>query len=480
MLVLGATAKEKGTQLEALIRTELLSQGYASVYTNVIGAGGNELDIIGEQDLGVMGTSRVIPLLCEAKAHADPVDMPTWQRFLGKLMIERVAKPATIGMLVALNGVNGNVRGSFTSIREKDDGIFVFDGNHLLDRAREAGQIAAEDAVGVAISALYRKNPSKIEAAYYGGGYFWVVWWNDDQYSISDAHGNRLSAEETEQLRDALEGSLRGNLLGADDAQALSEARHAIKVGWINSLLQGVEVQLDESDTDGDAAEVFESLLQEPYISHEDERLTLVPANELDAPGVARLFVSLFENSVPVAQLKFIAEGSHRSYVQRLVDTLSERQAGFTLSPNDEGVLREVAPLFPSVWLTLARPIPMITGPRANDPQLTSEAVLANDRNEFWEAIIQAVRQNFTNVFLRGLLYDYLNLAELEEKTQITIKSKFGVVGTMGTETRTAIRQLEEGFATEVGSKHALIRILPTIAEPWDDTHPDPMPLEGT
>jgi len=478
VLVIGVTAKDKGTQLEALVRTELISQGYESVHTNVIGPGGNELDVVSERDIGVMGSSRVIPLLCEAKAHVEPIDMPAWQKFLGKVFIERTSKPATIGMLVALNGVNGNVRGSFESIRGKDEGIFVFDGNHLLARAREAGEIAAEDTARNVIEADYRRRLWRLEPAYYGGGYFWIVWWDDDHYSVVAAHGDRLPADEIERLRGALEGSLRGNLQPAEEVQAVAEARHRAKVALLNSLLRGVDVSLADAIASDAVAGAVQSLLEEPFMSRSDH-LRLRPADELNAAEVGRLFISLFEYSVPVREMDFVAGGFHHAYVQRLVDTLSERQAGFTLSEEDETELRAIAPLFPSVWVSLARPIPMITSPRANDPELASESMLATDRSEFWDAIIQAVREDFTNVFLRGLLYDHLHVAELAETTRVTVKSKSGVVGTMESETRTAIRQLEEGFASELGSKHALIRMLPSVAEPWDDPHPDPIPLDG-
>jgi hypothetical protein len=43
MLVLGVTADDKGTQLEALVHTELESQGYVEVYSNVVGSGGTSL-----------------------------------------------------------------------------------------------------------------------------------------------------------------------------------------------------------------------------------------------------------------------------------------------------------------------------------------------------------------------------------------------------------------------------------------------------
>jgi hypothetical protein len=218
--------------------SELESQGYVDVYSNVVGSGGNELDVTGKLEVGVMGASRVIPLLCEAKAYVDPVNMPTWQKFLGKLFLERIDKPTTMGILVALNGVNGNVRGSFESVQKKDDSILIFDGKLLLKRACEAGGIATEETAQGAVEAQFRRKAYRVEAAYYGGGYFWVAWWNDEEYSIVDAQGSRLPAQKVESLRDALAGSISGNLLATDDAQAQAEARHKIKTDLINRLLQ--------------------------------------------------------------------------------------------------------------------------------------------------------------------------------------------------------------------------------------------------
>jgi hypothetical protein len=180
-----------------------------------------------------------------------------------------------------------------------------------------------------------------------------------------------------------------------------------------------------------------------------------------------------------VKHLEFMVGRHHEAYVQQLIDTLSERQAGFALEEDDEVSLRAVAPLFPSVWVTLALPIQMITTHRAGNADVTDEATLAADRNTFWDEIIRVIRQDFTNVFLRGFLYDYVGLAELSEITEVTVKSKDAVVSTMKTETRTAVRRLSDELVGEAGTRHALIRMLPTVAQPWEESHPDPVPIDG-
>jgi hypothetical protein len=96
---------------------------------------------------------------------------------------------------------------------------------------------------------------------------------------------------------------------------------------------------------------------------------------------------------------------------------------------------------------------------------LTDEATLISDRNTFWDEIIRVVRQDFTNVFLRGLLYDHIGVADLDEITEVTVKSKSGVVGTMKTKTRTAIRQLStNSSAKPVPDMHSFARCQPLLS----------------
>lgn len=475
MLVLGVTTKDKGTQLEALVHTELTSQGYAQVHTNVVGAGGNELDVTGVREIDVVGSTHPIPLLCEAKAYADPVSMPTWQKFLGKLFIARAENPGTLGMLVALSGVNGNVRGSFLSLRERDNRIFVVDGNLLLKNATRNGQVSSEVDVRSTIETRLQRRVSALEAAYYGSAYYWLAWWNEDEYSVSDAHGQPLSARRLADLEAPLAGAVSGTLLGAENIRKQAEARHELKLNLIDRLFHGSVVSLGDCPTDDEGA-AFTSLAEEPYCRVEGQEVALIAADDLDAVAVRRLFISLFEHAVPVHALGFMAEHLHDSYVQRLIDALPEIQRGFTVDPPDEATLREVAPVFPSVWGVLAQPIEMITTHRSVDEEL-NDAILSTDRNTFWEEITRAVRADFTNSALRGFLYDHMGVAELEETALVTVKAKRGALGTMRSENRTAVRQLADGLVGEDGARHALVRMVPTVAQPWDEQHPEPIPL---
>lgn len=137
MRVLGVTSDDKVAQLETLVRTILGRQSYQKVRLNVVGAGGNELDVEAVLETLLLGDTQVTPVLGEAKAYMTPVDMPTWQKFLGKVFIERATNPTAVGMLVALNGINGNVVGSYEALHERDKSLFVFEGSDLVRLATD-------------------------------------------------------------------------------------------------------------------------------------------------------------------------------------------------------------------------------------------------------------------------------------------------------------------------------------------------------
>ena len=142
MLILGVTADDKGAPVESLIRKVLQEQGYTKITSNVVGAGGNQLDVTAARESILVTSTQLTPLMCEAKAYSDPVNMPTWQKFLGKLFIERKKDSTAIGMLVALNGINGNVTGSYADLQKNDTALLVFDGNYLAvarDRVGRSG-----------------------------------------------------------------------------------------------------------------------------------------------------------------------------------------------------------------------------------------------------------------------------------------------------------------------------------------------------
>ncbi|MBQ3358473.1 MAG: hypothetical protein IJG47_06175 [Microbacterium sp.] len=445
------------------MKTVLLSQGYDVVHTNVVDAGGNELDIKASRTTPVLSATETSQLIGEAKAYADPVATPAWQRFLGKIFLERSDRAHTAGVLIALNGVNGNVRGSYNQLRQRETSITIVDGDDLLARATSVGEVAPELQIRERAAAQFSQVPAHVEAAYYGGGYLWIVHWAAQRFSVVDGLGALFSAERVEELRAALEASLSGELVAYAEAIAEAEAAHSAKVQAISQLLQGH--RLHESTPDA----VREALLAEPYCSAGlDGEVELIAPSQLDVDSISRFFVSLFERTVPVEALSFMAEGHHNGHVARLLEVLPDIHPGVDAEFVANGDLAAIAPFFPSVWARLSRTLPSAS----HDVDSSPEVAVVN-RNALSEAVLAAVRTDFANTFLRGYLYDILGVVELEEEKRLVVKSKTASVGVLTAHTRDALGRLSDELVGEAGTRHWLIRLLPSAPEPWEHGHPD-------
>jgi hypothetical protein len=192
-----------------------------------------------------------------------------------------------------------------------------------------------------------------------------------------------LLTEDVESLRNALEATVSGTLLATDEARAEAEARHLTRLEVINKLFRGDEVI---TGADPRHSEAVESLAEEPFTHLACDQLVLVSPSDLDAASVSRLFVSMFDGTVRIPLLSFMIDGYHAPYVARLVELLPDLQSGFSLDEEEATSLKTIATLFPSVWLTVASPIPMITTHRAAQSDV-DEVVLAADRASFWETV---------------------------------------------------------------------------------------------
>jgi len=94
MLVLGKHSDDKGTQLEKLTQTLLEARGYRNVCRSWIGPGGEEIDVNGEYETPLMAGKKLFKLICECKAYKEPVNLPDWLKFCGKLYVARQTSTA--------------------------------------------------------------------------------------------------------------------------------------------------------------------------------------------------------------------------------------------------------------------------------------------------------------------------------------------------------------------------------------------------
>lgn len=448
----------------------LVSQGYSEVRRNLVAAGGNEIDVAAVRASPVGTQTQTTPLMCEAKAYASSLSMPTWHKFLGKLHLARVEDSSTVGILVALNGINGNVAGSYAQLKKSDKAVFVIEGQDIAQDARERGELSAVDEVRDALLTRLGRIPVDLDVAYYAGVYMWIARWNDDSYSVITGHGQPLSAQQLDALTPALMNSFTGTLVPSEPERAAIEARHALRVRTIDQLFHGDHPLVPARDDDDPAT----YLSKEPFCFVDDGQLGLLAPEEMDEHAVSRLFLAMFEQQVSVKELTFVADGLHEPYVRRLVEVMPLIQHGFELDERGRQLLGNVAPLFPSLWVLLSTPFPLITTHRDGSAEEEDADTLASDTNSFWAEVIQLVKADYVNPALRALLYDQLGVAELETRTSLVVKTKTEIAGEITASVRDVVRQMDAKEFGGAGTAYVAIRLMPNAQQPWDQDHPGP------
>jgi hypothetical protein len=186
--ILGTTSDERGCELERLASRLLSRKGYRQVTTNLVGSGGNELDIVAEFPVPGLGTSHPVTIIGECKAHEAPIAMSDWLKFLGKVATEQWKPQANVrGLLIALSGVNGNVAGAYNDLRKTMSTIELVSGDALRDMVASEFSVVAADQVAVHVSRSTPMAVVEISLAYYREHAYWLVVFSDDTFTLLDA-----------------------------------------------------------------------------------------------------------------------------------------------------------------------------------------------------------------------------------------------------------------------------------------------------
>jgi Restriction endonuclease len=183
--VFGTSSDDKGTQLEALTFRLLRRLGYHEITANVIGSGGNEVDVRAEFLLPPIHASGRITLIAECKAHDSPITLTDWLKFLGKIYTEKARGSLQVrGILIALSGANGNVAGAVKDLMAEDSSVELITGERLGElTSSEFGLADVADALKY-VSGLTDDPTTEISLGYYGGELFWIAEFPRSSYAL--------------------------------------------------------------------------------------------------------------------------------------------------------------------------------------------------------------------------------------------------------------------------------------------------------
>lgn len=189
LLLLEQNRDKKGSLLETIVKVLLESIGYKYVTTNEVSGGGNEIDVIAERQQSSLGGIVTYPLICECKAHENPVNMNDWLKFLGKVYKEKRKNTLTAGIMIALSDANGNVKGDIRESNYQDDARLLT-GEDLLKPIMSYYKIASNDTVLRIVRFWTNLTTVDLDVAFYDNSPYWVIYFSNGQFSILDKNGD--------------------------------------------------------------------------------------------------------------------------------------------------------------------------------------------------------------------------------------------------------------------------------------------------
>ena len=189
-----ATGKDaKGTQLEYLTKTMLESLGYEYVATNVIEAGGDEIDVFARRLIPTPGKTLEYPLVCECKAHERPITMDDWLKFQGKVHKQQRLNGNTQGLMIVLNEANGNVKGDYAQTDYND--IQLIQGAELIEPLSKSFHLEPVNVAREEISHLTNQTVVSIDLILYEKEIYWLFSFANGEFSIFDKNYKSLQPD---------------------------------------------------------------------------------------------------------------------------------------------------------------------------------------------------------------------------------------------------------------------------------------------
>jgi hypothetical protein len=203
MIILGKNTDDKGRQLELLTKRLLAQLGYENIITNEVGSGGDEIDVSAEFRQPGMRNAIYHEVICECKAYKNPLTLPDWLKFLGKLYSrEHVRTGRAQGCFIALNGVNGNVHGHYKSLNNFGDGLQIVEGDNLLTLLCETINILPIDQVLTQVRTMTTKIAVSTDILYYQNNCYWLIEFSDETFTVFSAEGEHISGRAAQLIVD--------------------------------------------------------------------------------------------------------------------------------------------------------------------------------------------------------------------------------------------------------------------------------------
>nr|WP_154982826.1 restriction endonuclease [Paenibacillus xylanexedens] len=472
MIILGQSSDDKGTQLEELTKRILLSKGYSNIVTNHIGPGGAEIDVSADFLIPGLAGNHMKRLICECKAYKSVIDTTSWMKFLGKVFIEESRnKGEVMGCFIALSGVNGNVSGSYDELLKHRHNVSLITGENLLEITTDLYQLISFETITRIINNFTDRAIRMIDICYYNNSIYFVIAFNNDEYTLLDSKGEVLKSSEFHILS-MVENSLpTGSYVNIEEEQKAKKRSKIIQKAILTVLMLG----------DGQAdKEVMKKVINDKYIFCEELELereievlierkfichnkTLVYINE----NIDDIFVDFFR--FLLSEIMMIGALGCRYYDElinhKIIPKIESIQKGLKITDDMLDVVIYLLKISPTALMKSLHPEPMIVS--HYEQKMRGEQIKIFDRKYFLQMLYEGFLNDFDNPSLNEYFGKTRGLVEVERNQIIKIKSKEKLLFNGEVVERKAIGQMSE----EYGGQYVKILVLDDQPEPWEETN---------
>ncbi|MFO1043558.1 MAG: hypothetical protein U0941_17380 [Planctomycetaceae bacterium] len=468
LIILGENTDDKGSQLESLTLKLLSQLRYSKLVTNVIGTGGQEVDVSAEHAMPEIGETASIKVLCECKAHKQPVGMSDWLKFLGKLWSERLANGVDArGCFIALNGVNGNVFGHYESMKAKGMPIKLVTGESLIAEISKQFQCCSLESLVADLGRMTARRPVEYAMCYYQQDVNWVVKFADDTFTLIAAKGCSDTVPDVSKLTGLIADSMSGQFVDLAAERAAQEQLARQNVIVIGSLFvcgghgSVVEIQSQMTRADGQVPDTalvvstLDRLAQQGLVAEANGDWKLLPNG--DQPGEVVLLLRAFMEGIDVSAIGC-------GYYDKLIDDalLGEicRIQGDLPIPEEwrERVLR-ILQWSPHALAWSLYPEPLIVAHRGQGTPMNED-----DFHIFISNITERLAADFRLAPLREYFYRVRKIVEIDVSRTAIVKGPDKAEAEIAWRDRVVIGELDDSLGG--GLRH--MRALNNSPEPWE------------
>lgn len=197
LYLLADNRQEKGKQLESLIRRILQKNNCTNIQPNIKGA--DEIDVMAEHTTSIKDCPRVRKIICECKAHDNPINMNDWDKFLGKFF--KNDDGDTLGFMIALSGANGNVLNDINAYKAKyNNRIKLISGQDLIAPLKLLYKIHDEAQINAVANDLAGDLTIETNLVLYNDDIYWLLLFSSGTFTIFDKNLNSIDNKKANKL----------------------------------------------------------------------------------------------------------------------------------------------------------------------------------------------------------------------------------------------------------------------------------------